>query len=54
MGEPLVAGAIGILGILVGALLQHWFNRRLFQEARYLELKSEAVLGYRAGVGGST
>lgn len=46
MDEPIVAGVFGLLGVLVGALLQFWFNRRANQESRYLELKSEACADY--------
>lgn len=52
MSEPyIVAGLFGLLGVAVGALLQFWFNRRIGQEARYLELKSTAYSDYVNAVG---
>jgi hypothetical protein len=36
----------GLLGIVVGASLQFWFNHRANLQARYLELKSTAYADY--------
>lgn len=41
-----MAGLFGLLGVLVGALIQFWFGRRAAKELRYLELKSQACADY--------
>jgi len=36
----------GLIGVLIGSLLQFYLNRRASTESRYLELKSEAYSDY--------
>lgn len=43
----------GLTGVLVGALIQFYLNKRSSSEARYLELKSEACMDYLNAVAAS-
>ena len=44
---------IGLTGILIGALLQFYLNKRRSAEARFLQLKSEACMDYLDAVAAS-
>jgi hypothetical protein len=46
MNESFIAGLAGVLGILVGAVLQFWLTRRIEREAKYMELKLSAYVDY--------
>ncbi len=46
MNEPFIAGLVGVLGILIGALLQFWLTRRIEREAKYMELRLSAYVDY--------
>lgn len=45
---------IGLAGVLVGALIQFYLNKRSSSEAHYLQLKSEACMEYLNAVATST
>jgi len=44
--SEMIAGLFGVVGVFVGALMQYWFGRRAAEQARYLELKSQACADY--------
>lgn len=46
MSEPIITGLFGLVGVLIGALIQFWFGRRTAEESRYIELKSQACADY--------
>lgn len=46
MSTEVLAGLFGLSGVLVGAVLQFWLDRRRNEEARYLELKSQACADF--------
>jgi len=50
MSESFIAGLVGVLGILVGALLQFWLTRRVERETKYMELKLGAYVDYINGI----
>jgi hypothetical protein len=50
MAESFIAGRVGVLGILVGALLQFWLTRRIERETKYMELKLSAYVDYINGI----